>query len=204
MNFTRGIIILTVLLLSVTVSFFMGRILGDELMTGGREQLEPFTIPDDGAEVSEEPLAGGSGSSGYTYEGPTEDRFPSTWGTIDASSDDDSGTVLIEPVESSGGSENSGDSEAGMSDIFSLDEGISDEGDSQLLRIQVGVFQNKENGDSLVADLRKESFAAYIQKVVYEAGDTMWKVYVGPFKTLEAAQSAAEELRGRSYKCYVQ
>ncbi len=199
MNFTRGIIILTVLLLSVTVSFFMGRILGDELMW---EQLEPFTIPDDGAEASEVPLAGGSGSPGYTYEGPTGDRFPTTWGTIDASSEDDSGTVLIEPVESSGGSENSG--EAGMSDLFSLDEGTSDEGDSQLFRIQVGVFQNKDNGDSLVADLRKESFAAYIQKVVYEAGDTMWKVYVGPFKTLEAAQSAAEELRGRSYKCYVQ
>ena len=202
MNFTRGIIILTVLLLSVTVSFFMGRILGNELMTGGREQLEPFTIPDDGAQASEVPLAGGSGPSGYTYEGPTADRFPTTWGTIDASSEDDSGTVLIEPVESSGGSENSGD--GGMSDLFSLDEGTSDEGDSQLFRIQVGVFQNKDNGDSLVADLRKESFAAYIQKVVYEAGDTMWKVYVGPFKTLEAAQSAAEELRGRSYKCYVQ
>lgn len=202
MNFTRGIIILTVLLLSVTVSFFMGRILGDELMSGGREQLEPFTIPDDGADASETSLAGGSGSSGYTYEGPTGERFPSTLGTIDAASEDDSGTVLIEPVESSGGSENSGD--GGMSDLFSLDEGTSDEGDSQLFRIQVGVFQNKENGDSLVADLRKESFAAYIQQVVYEAGDTMWKVYVGPFKTLEAAQSAAEELRGRSYKCYVQ
>jgi hypothetical protein len=196
MNFTRGIIILTVLLLSVTVSFFMGRILGNELMAGGKETLEAFTTPGDGDVGSEATLAGTPNQPAYS--GPTANKFPTTWGTIE-DSEGDAEVVSIETVESSGG----GEGEAGMSDLFSLDEGTPEDNQKQF-RVQIGVFEHKENGDNLVAALKKEAYPAYTVKVVYEGAEDRWKVYVGPFKTLEAAQAAAEELRVRNYDCYVQ
>lgn len=200
MNFTRGIIILTVLLLSVTVSFFMGRILGNELMTGGKEKLVPFTAPEGDDEGSKPSLAGTPNQPGYSYEGPTTNKFPTSWGsTEETTGDDNTGVVLIEPVESSGDN----DTESGTSDLFSLDEGAP-ENDQPKFRVQVGVFEHEENSENLVAALRKESYPAYTARVEYQGGETRWKVYVGPFKTLEAAQAAAEELRVRNYDCYVQ
>ena len=200
MNFTRGIIILTVLLLSVTVSFFMGRILGNELMAGGKEKLVAFTAPEGDEEGSKPSLAGTTNQPGYSYEGPTTNKFPTSWGsTEETTGDDDTGVVLIEPVESSGGSNGN----SGISDLFSLDEGAP-ENDSQEFRVQIGVFEHKENSENLAAALRKESYPAYTARIQYESGETRWKVYVGPFKTHEAALATAEELRGRNYDCYVQ
>jgi hypothetical protein len=204
MNFTRGIIILTVLLLSVTVSFFMGRILGNELMTSGREQLEPFTSPT-GEDAEAETAFAGHTQSPYGYEGPTSDRFPLSMASTedeDAASSD-THIITIGPIESSDDSGESSDEEAEMSDLFSLDEAQSSEG-AHLFRVQVGVFQVRENADSLAAALRKEAYNAYTQEVVFESGEVRWKVYVGPFSTLEDANVTAEELRDGNYDCYVQ
>jgi hypothetical protein len=195
MNVTRGMIILTVLLLSTVVSFFMGRILGNELMNSGKEQLGDFIDTQD-ADAENEPILAGHTQPAYEYEGPTTERFPLSEGTIPDTNPSGSAAVTIEPVDSSGGDQEN-------SDIFSLDEGSLSEDTQRLFRIQIGVFALKQNAEDLMADLRKESFSAYIQEVEYNPGEVYWKVYVGPFQTQEAANEVADDLRERNYDAHV-
>ena len=60
-HFTRGIIILTVLLLSIVVSFFLGKLLGNELMADGREHLDQFTEKPDASVKPVSPMIGSLG-----------------------------------------------------------------------------------------------------------------------------------------------
>ncbi len=196
MNFTRGMIILTVLILSVVVSFFLGRILGFELMNSSKAQLGEH-ISEADEPVENEPILAGHTQAPYAYNGPTSEHFPLSMGTIPEEGDSSASAVVsIEPVTAAGGDEDPGS-------IFSLDVGASDEENKQLYRIQIGVFALKTNAENLMADLRKESFSAYIQEVEYETGELYWKVYVGPFQTQEEANKVADDLRERNYDAHV-
>jgi len=210
-NFTRGVIILTVLLLVVAVSFFLGKILGNELMESGKERLKPFLASNDD-KVSEGDGTASQGNQGgeMNYKGPTSDQFQAGWATPNKEGEEGaaatgSGPVNIEPVDptekqEAAKSEDEGD---GNSSLFGLDGGGDEKTAETSFRVQVGVFKLEANANSLAEALRKEQYAAYVQKVEYAGADERWKVFVGPFKTLEAANKAAEELRERSYEAFV-
>jgi len=209
--FTRGVIILTVLLLVVAVSFFMGKILGNELMESGKERLKPFLASNESKANEETGISsqGGSGSD-VAYKGPTDDRFNASWATSNKEGEEGSaaaGTspVSIEPIEPGQKEDTVGDngSSGKTSSLFGLDSGDDEKPEEMAFRVQVGVFKLEENAESLAGALRKEQYSAYVQKVEYAGGDIRWKVFVGPFKTLEAANAAAEGLRERSYEAFV-
>ena len=210
--FTRGVIILTVLLLVVAVSFFMGKILGNELMESGKERLKPFLASNEGkaAEETETPSQAGSGPD-MAYKGPTDDRFDASWATPTKDAGEspaaaDTLPVSIEPIEpgqKEDTTKNDEGSSSKTSSLFGLDSGNDEKPAETSFRVQVGVFKLEGNADSLAEALRKEQYSAYVQKVEYAGGDIRWKVFVGPFKTLEAANAAAEGLRERSYEAFV-
>ncbi len=204
-TFTRGIVILTLLLLSVVVSFFMGKILGNELMAGGREKLEPFTAKADEQNSEEaEPELMGAVAPDHTYEGPTSDKFELSWATLP---EDDTSTdttpISIEPVDKPGeDGEGASSGESGNASLFGLDD-TGDEGEKVVFRVQVGVFSVLSNAEKLAVALRQERYSAYTQQIESPGGEPQWKVFVGPFESLEAANEAAEQLRERSYKAFV-
>lgn len=68
----------------------------------------------------------------------------------------------------------------------------------KLYYVQVGAFEDRENADSLAADLLKNGFKGFVKKE-----DTLWKVQAGAFSEKENADALAAELTKEGYRPFV-
>ncbi|NIV18308.1 MAG: hypothetical protein GWN47_07795 [Woeseiaceae bacterium] len=68
-----------------------------------------------------------------------------------------------------------------------------------MFAVQLGSFENQENAERLVAELRKQEFAAFRSKLTTSSGD-LHRVRIGPQKDRESAEEMAARLEKAGYK----
>lgn len=68
-----------------------------------------------------------------------------------------------------------------------------------MFAVQLGSFGNEENAERMVAELRKQQFAAFRSKLTTSSGD-LHRVRIGPQKDRDSAEEMAARLEKAGYK----
>lgn len=69
-------------------------------------------------------------------------------------------------------------------------------------RVQVGIYQNRENANQVAQTLRASGFQAAIVPFQRD-GNTVYRVQVGVFKNKETADTVAKSVRDKGFEAYV-
>ncbi|HEX9744862.1 MAG TPA: SPOR domain-containing protein [bacterium] len=214
----KSIILLTLVIVLMGASMFLGKAVGRSVMAFTEDKIQETPgMNDSGNDTSEfvtEVLEGNRSSFGYDPANAGQIQFSREWADPEESElstvaeegniveitihepslegDDTGGTDLLD----SGTDEDQGQegSSAGSS-IFEL-------GDSSVYRIQVGMYGDNENAESVWRRLTQAGFDASVSTFA-DNGETKYRVWVGSYHLREEADSVAEQMRSLNFDAWV-
>jgi hypothetical protein len=213
---TKSIILLGLVLISMGGSMYLGKGLGRNIMAMTRSNLETHfpqagssESADDGGYVLD--VVSGRTSFGYDSEEFGANQFPREWADPTEEEFAETGeeanveiTVLDEGgEEAAANAEEGGEESAAESDSRSSDRSrIFDLGVEAAYRIQIGIYSERANAESVWSDLTQAGYDASVS--TYNDGDQVrYRVAVGMYKSREEADRVAEELRSMNFDAYV-
>jgi hypothetical protein len=215
---TKSVIVLSLFLVSMGVSLYIGKMLGRNIMSLTRSNIEE-RFP------SEETGAGTGGTGSSTEVARSEFGFdeanfapeePPLWANppeneFSVVSEEPSVNIAVLPE----GGESALDGADGEQkpDTASTDGGeakpdsntdgnIFNLTDSGVFHIQVGTFEVEGNAESVWRRLTQAGYDAHISALSDSDGQR-YKVFVGSYKTREEADSVAEQLRAMNFNAWV-
>jgi hypothetical protein len=213
---SKSIFVLILFLVSMGVSLFIGKMLGRNIMSLTRSNIEE-KYPDQNGEGVDQGTPGGSSELARSDFGFDESSFAPDEAPLWANPDSEQfTTVSDEPLvdltvmsddpdatDTAEGEEANPDETDGQSgekpkesgDIFSLS-------DASIYRIQVGTFEVEDNASSVWRRLTQAGYDAHISSFT-DADGQRFKVFVGSFGTREEADSIAEQLRAMNFNAWV-
>ena len=213
----RSVIVLSLLLIAMGVSLFLGKALGRSIMDLTKSNIEKhFPNGENGQPGQTGGAVADAGSrsdfgfdansfapdqTSRDFANPDENQFSTVNDEPNVTVEDLSNQPAEAGQNSTGqgqdvGSENGGkpknDNEAGIFDLSG----------STIYQIQVGSYDSEANAESVWRRLIEAEYDAHVSSSTDTAG-TKYKVYVGPFKSREEADKVAERLRSMNFSAWV-
>ena len=220
---TKSVIVLSLFLVSMGVSLFLGKAMGKSIMTLARSNIEKRFPSGDKNEGQGGNLSNGPGGSrsafGFNSGEFAPDEAPRSWAeperlhfsTVNPEPEVDI-TLLPDKPKDSETTAGETDSVTGDSskkpDDGKKSEGSGSDGsifklsNTTVYRIQVGTFSSSENAESVWRRLTQAGYDAHMTSFKDADGDR-FKVYVGAYHNREDADKVAENLRSMNFDAWV-
>jgi hypothetical protein len=223
---SKSVIVLALFLVSMGVSLFLGKMLGRNIMTLAKSNIQarfPGNGDKNGSGDQNGALANSLGGSrsdfGFNSNEFAPEEAPRSTGTGEkmnfstVAPEPDVDIILLneKPVDASADEEKpaaGSDDSASKPDEAKKPEETKPDGsifklsDKKLFHIQVGTFSSSENSESVWKRLTQAGYDAHITSFKDAAGDH-FKVTVGSYHKREDADKTAEELRKMNFDAWV-
>jgi len=221
---SKSIIVLSILLVSMGVSLFLGKMMGRSIMSLTRTNIEQHfpdsgNSGDNGSQATMVGALGDRSDFGFNPEQFSPEQAPGEWanpeqGQFSTLSDEPVVDIAVLPDQgeqtppaTETGEQKPADStgeEAKPAKPAEPGSGqsIFDLSGTTIFRISVGTFQNEANAESVWRRLTQAGFEAHISAFRDADGDK-FKVYVGTYHTREEADKVAEQLRSMNFDAWV-
>lgn len=212
---TKSIVVLSLFLVSMGVSVYLGKMVGRDIMALTRSNIEErFPGALDASSGSQSAFQETSGRSQFGFDPASfaPEQAPAAWAQPEAdqfSTVRDEAVVEISllPEEQQDAAEEADTqpeeaSEKPQEERVTDSDSIFQLSGSSLFRIQVGTFSKRENAENVWRSLTSAGFDAHIT-VYNDADGEKYKVSVGAYKTREEADRVAERLRSMNFDAWV-
>jgi len=217
---TKSIILLAVFLVCIGTSMWLGKELGRRIMDTTRTNIEnrfPDTDLADTDDNSDYMLNPGAERSSFGYDsgsyGPA--RVPDDWADppVDDLAPGETGpSVIVTPIGPDDPQFPEADGPLASGEPLPGDNTVEDRetrnlfnlGDGTTYRIQVGIYDDKENAEGVWRDLTRAGYNASISSFYDENEIQKYRVTVGFYHTLDEASSVADDIRSLGFNGWVQ